>query len=64
MTNKLRECRKTSKLSVNDLAEASGVNARMIQKYENGEKNINKAAVMTVKALAKALGCQIEDIID
>jgi DNA-binding transcriptional regulator YiaG len=60
----LQQIRKDAGLSVQELAEQSGVNFQMIQKYESGNKDINKAAASTVKALAQALGCSIEDLID
>ena len=61
--NKLQEKRKEKGLSQSQLAEASGVNKRMIQYYEQGAKDIRKAQVETVFKLAHALGCLIEDII-
>jgi transcriptional regulator with XRE-family HTH domain len=61
--SKLRDKRKASGLTVSALAESASVNPRMIQKYENGEKDISKAAVSTVLALAKVLGCTVEDLI-
>lgn len=63
MTN-LKHKREEAGLSQSGLAEASGVSVRMIQHYEQGFKDINKAAVITVKRLADALGCKIEDIIE
>ena len=62
--SKLQLIRKSSGLTAQALADKSGVNFQMIQKYETGVKDINKAAVATVKALANALGCRIEDLID
>lgn len=61
--NKLQMRRKEKGLSQSQLAEASGVNKRMIQYYEQGAKDIRKAQVETVLKLAHALGCLIEDII-
>lgn len=46
------------------LSEYSGVSVRMIEKYENGEKDINKAAAITVHKIAKALGCSVDDILE
>lgn len=46
------------------LSNLSGVNIRMIGYYENKVKDINKASVMTVKKLADALHCKIEDLIE
>lgn len=50
-------------LSRKALADKTGVDVRSIEKYETGEKQIEVAAVKTVYALAKGLGCRIEDII-
>ena len=61
---KLAEKRHECGLSQSQLAERSGVNRSMIQFYEQGVNDINKAQVRTVKKIALALGCAIEDIID
>lgn len=63
MTN-LKQIRKVVGLSQAKLAEVSGVNLRMIQHYEQGFKDINKAEVLTVYHLAQALNCTIEDLIE
>ena len=47
-----------------ELSERSGVNLRMIQNYEQGVKDINKASVVTVLQLAEALGCDVYEIIN
>ena len=47
-----------------ELAEKSGVNLRMIQNYEQGFKDINKAQVVTVLQLAEALDCDVYEIIN
>ena len=44
------------------LAEKSGVNIRTLQQYEIGAKSINNASFKTVRSLAKALGCDMEDL--
>lgn len=36
----------------------------MIQLYEQKQNDINKAQVNIVISLAKALGCDVEDLID
>lgn len=61
---KLKEKRESAGMSQSDLAQASGVSVRMIQHYEQGAKDINKAAAITVKMLADALGVKMEDIIE
>lgn len=63
MTN-LKKIREASGLSQGKLAEASGVNVRMIQHYEQGVKDINSAAALTVSKLAQALDCTVEDLLE
>lgn len=46
------------------LAEKSGVTLRMIQQYEQRAKDINKATGTNLFALAKTLGCRVEDLIE
>lgn len=61
--NKLKEKRMQRKLSQSQLAKASGVSLRMLQKYEQGDRDLNKAQAETVYKLAKALNCQMEELI-
>lgn len=61
---KIQEIRKARGLSQRQLAEASGVNVRVLQHYEQGFKDINKAAAETVKALADALDVRMEDLLE
>lgn len=60
----LKEIRQKIGLSQRDLAERSGISLRMIQKYEQGQKDINKAQATTVYKLSKALKCNMEDLLD
>ena len=60
---KLKEKRMEAGLSQSGLAVAAGVNVRLIQDYEQGHKDINRAAAETVYKLAKALECSMEDLI-
>ena len=60
----LKKIRIAAGMSQSKLAEASGINVRMIQHYEQGQKDINGAHGITLYKLAQALGCQIEDILD
>lgn len=62
--SKLKAKRELAGLSQSELAEASGVSLRMIQYYEQGFKDINRAAVVTIKRLADALKCEIEELIE
>ena len=59
----LKEKRKEAGMSQAQLAEKSGVNIRMIQHYEQGFKDFDKASVETAVKLAKALKCTVEDLI-
>lgn len=61
--NKLHEMRKMNRITQKRLSEISGVSLRSIQQYEIGAKDLNKASVLTVRNLAKALNCQIEDLL-
>ncbi len=60
----LEEVRKSKKMTVPQLAKLSGVNTQMIYKYEQGIKDIQKASVYTVCALADALVTNVRDIVD
>ena len=61
---KLSEIRKARGFTQQQLSDASGVTLRMIQLYEQRQNDISKAQVNVVLSLAKALGCEIEDIIE
>lgn len=60
---KLQEKRKAAGLTQAQLAAASGLSVRTIQHYEQGMLDFNKAAAVTVWRLARALGCQVEDLL-
>lgn len=60
----LKDMREKAGMSQSQLASKADVNVRMIQHYEQGSKDINKAEVMTVYKLSKALGCNMEDIMN
>lgn len=62
--SKLQQQRKRCGYSQKELAKKSGVNLRTLQQYELKTKDINKASVQTLLALATALGCQVEDLIE
>jgi len=61
---KLQNQRKICGYSQKELSQKTGVNLRTLQQYEVGTKQLDKASVSTVMALANALGCKIEDILD
>ncbi len=56
--------RESARMSQSRLAEISGVPLRTIQQYEQRQKDIRKANVGYALALARALGCRIEDILE
>ena len=62
--SKLQKQRAAAGLTRQQLSETSGVNIRMIERYEQGERDINGAKLKTLLRLCKALGCNLEDIID
>lgn len=62
---KLKIMRTGAGLSQHLLSELSGVNLRTIQDYEsNGGQVIDKASLRTLLNLAKALDCNIKDILE
>ena len=63
MTN-LQRIRKERGLTQKALAEQSGVSVRMIQHYEQGIKDINKASAITVYNLAKALMVEMATLLE
>lgn len=62
--SKLAQLRRIAGYSQQILAQIAGVNLRMIQQYENGARDINRASVQTVWLLAKALRCDVNELID
>lgn len=60
--------RQEAGMSQKDLANASGVDWRIIQHYEceapSGHRDINKAAAIVVLKLARALDCEMTDIME
>jgi len=60
----LKKIREEKSLTQAKLSEVSGVNLQMIQKYEMGVKDINKAQGITLYKLSQALKCKIEDILE
>lgn len=61
--SKLHKIRKARGFTQQQLSDASGVSLRMIQLYEQKQNDISKAQVNIVISLAKALDCDIEDLI-
>ncbi len=62
---KLQEKRKAAGLSQSQLAaKVPDLKVRTLQRYEQGERDLNMAAAVTVYRLAVALGCQVADLLD
>ncbi len=61
---RLQQVRKKCGLSQKQLAEKSGVNLRTLQQYELKTKDINKASAIKVYSLAKALNCEVTDLLE
>ena len=62
--SRLQILRKNCGLSQKSLSEKSGVNLRTLQQYEIRAKDLNKAAVETLLALATVIGCSITDLME
>ena len=56
--------RKMKGLSQSQLAKASGVSVRSIQLFEQRKSNINNAQYNHLSAIAKVLGCEVEDLLE
>ena len=64
MMTRLRMYRERMGLSQSELARESGVSVRMIQHYEQRQKDLNKAQTRTVWLLATELHCSMEDLME
>lgn len=60
----LKIYRKRAGLSQRELAELSDIPIRMIQHYEQRQKNINKAQAEYLVSLSRVLNCNAEDLIE
>ena len=64
MMTRLRMYRERRGFSQSELARESGVSVRMIQHYEQRQKDLNKAQTKTIWMLARALHCSMEDLME
>ena len=62
--SRLRGHRDNCGMSQAELAEESGVPLRQIQLFEQGQRDINKTAAVTLYKLSKALRCRMEDLLE
>lgn len=60
----LKRLRTAYGCSQSKLARLSGVSLRSVQMYEQRNKDINNASASTLNAIAKVLGCSIEDLLE
>lgn len=63
MESKLKVMREMRELTQREVAELSGVSFRMIKDYEQGQRDINGAKLLTLLKLCAALRCRLEDIL-
>lgn len=61
--NNILYARSVMGITQKELAEKSGVNIRQIQKYESGEYDIANMTLKNAIALAKALECEVKDLL-
>lgn len=60
----LKRIRMENNLTQAQLAELTGINKSIIQKYEQKQRDINGAHASTIYRLSKALFCSMEEIIE
>lgn len=61
---KLQEARERAGMTQLELAEKAGIKIQAVQHYEQGYRDINKAAALTVFKLAKALHTDVGDLLE
>lgn len=61
--DRLKALRRAAGLSQAQLADAAGLNVRMIQHYEQGVKDLNAAKLTTLLKLCNVFQCGLQDII-
>lgn len=60
----LKELRILCGMTQKELAEKSGVNTRVIQKYESGECSIDNMTTKTADAISRVFGCSIDGLVN
>ena len=60
----LKRIREAVGFSQTQLAKEADVSLRSIQMYEQRNKDINRSQVITIAKIARALGCQIDDLLE
>lgn len=64
LPTKLKRMRQERKMTQKTLSVLAELPIRTLQQYEQRQKSINKASAETVFMLARALGCEIQDILE
>ena len=60
----LKELRNLCRVTRKSLSEMTGINPRIIQRYEDGDSKVENMTVATAKRLSEAIGCDIVDLGD
>jgi transcriptional regulator with XRE-family HTH domain len=60
----LKRVRASKGFTQKGLSEATGISLRTIQHWEQGSKDFNQAAAMTVYAVSQALGVDMIELLD
>ena len=61
---RLKDVRVESGMTQKELAERSDISIRIVQSYEQGQRDINRAQALTVHKLARAMDHISEDILE
>ena len=59
----LKQNREKANMSQTELANKTGISLRTIQSYEQGQKNLNGAKLVTLLKFCNALDCTLDSII-
>ena len=62
--SKLKMIRESKRITKVELAEKSTVSVNMIVKYENGQRDIDKASLDTLTKLATALDVKLIELLE
>lgn len=63
VVSNLQRLRQDAGLSQAKLAAAAGINARVLQNYEQGQRDLSGAKLATLLKICIALGCTLHDIL-
>lgn len=63
IVNNLQKLRQAAGLSQSKLATAAGINARVLQTYEQGQRDLSGAKLATLLKLCLALNCTLIELV-